>query len=288
MATTKGQTIANYAISKIGCAYIYGGYGEKKCTPEFRKERAKAYLGQKNNIYNNCPVLSGKKDTCEGCKWNGKQAYDCAQLTRYSCKAAGQALVSGANSQWNKTEWDQKGKIDTLPDASGVLLYHANSNGTMTHTGVYIGGGYVVEARGAKAGVIKSALADYKWTHWAALPGVLSGKTVRPAEEGRPTLRKGARGTNVTELQKLLIERGYALPRYGADGHFGEETDKAVRSFQSLNGLDVDGIVGPQTWAALEKKTVKYTVHITGLSESVANALIAQYGGKKEVDSVGA
>lgn len=69
MATSKGQAIANYAISKLGCAYIYGGYGEKLCTPSFRKERAKAYPAQRNNIYINCPVLSGKKSACDGCKW---------------------------------------------------------------------------------------------------------------------------------------------------------------------------------------------------------------------------
>ena len=62
MATAKGQIIADYAISKLGCAYIYGGYGEKLCRPAFRRERANAYPAQKSNIYNNCLVSanSGK------------------------------------------------------------------------------------------------------------------------------------------------------------------------------------------------------------------------------------
>ena len=36
------------------------------------------------------------------------------------------------------------------------------------------------------------------------------------------------------------------------DGDFGDKTDASVRFFQKLRGLDVDGIIGPNTWEALE------------------------------------
>ena len=144
MATAKGKKIADYAESKLGCAYIWGGYGEKLCSPAFRRERAEAYPSQKDNIYRYCQVLNGQKTICNGCRYYGKQAYDCAQLTRYACKAGGQALVSGANSQWKRTAWAKNGTIDTLPDEPGVILYHANAQGVMTHTGVCVGNGYVI------------------------------------------------------------------------------------------------------------------------------------------------
>ena len=43
-------------------------------------------------------------------------------------------------------------------------------------------------------------------------------------------------------LQKALILLGYSLPRFGSDGKFGRETEKAIKSFEIKNGLEVDGI----------------------------------------------
>ena len=58
-------------------------------------------------------------------------------------------------------------------------------------------------------------------------------------------------GLKVEFLQKRLLELGYRLPS-GADGWFGPETEAAVKEFQRRNGLEVDGIVGPITWACLK------------------------------------
>ena len=56
-------------------------------------------------------------------------------------------------------------------------------------------------------------------------------------------------GPDVAALQGLLHARGL----YGntLDGKFGEELDRAVRSFQAGHGLTVDGVVGPMTWGKL-------------------------------------
>ena len=63
-----------------------------------------------------------------------------------------------------------------------------------------------------------------------------------------PLVRQGDRNHPVQTLQELLREAGYPLT---VDGSFGPLTDQAVRSFQQANHLNVDGIVGPQTWGAL-------------------------------------
>lgn len=66
------------------------------------------------------------------------------------------------------------------------------------------------------------------------------------------TLRKGARGDNVTNLQQMLNKNGYNLAE---DGVFGGKTLAAVRDYQSKNGLTVDGIVGNNTWGKLTGNT---------------------------------
>ncbi|MBL8601388.1 MAG: peptidoglycan-binding protein [Myxococcales bacterium] len=58
----------------------------------------------------------------------------------------------------------------------------------------------------------------------------------------------GSKGRAVRALQEALNEAGYSLD---VDGDFGDGTDAAVRDFQSSNELDVDGVVGPDTWSAL-------------------------------------
>ncbi len=64
----------------------------------------------------------------------------------------------------------------------------------------------------------------------------------------RPTLKKGAKGPAVSQLQERLNAHGAGL---AVDGSFGPKTDRAVRAFQQARGLVVDGICGKNTWAAL-------------------------------------
>lgn len=83
----------------------------------------------------------------------------------------------------------------------------------------------------------------------AIAPVVLPG--VVPASQSPfigVTLRLGARGDAVRDLQERLIAHGASL---GADGVFGAATLRAVMAHQSGAGLTVDGVVGRMTWNAL-------------------------------------
>ena len=64
-------------------------------------------------------------------------------------------------------------------------------------------------------------------------------------------LNKGDKGDRVKQLQKDLIELGYNLGFWGADGDFGTTTENVVKKFQKDFGLTVDGIVGANTEAAI-------------------------------------
>uniref|UniRef100_UPI0035E3E4BA peptidoglycan-binding domain-containing protein n=1 Tax=Archangium violaceum TaxID=83451 RepID=UPI0035E3E4BA len=73
--------------------------------------------------------------------------------------------------------------------------------------------------------------------------------TAAPAGGATPTLKQGATGASVTNLQKLLAQHGFNPG--AADGQFGPKTTAAVKAFQSAKGLVADGVVGPQTWGKL-------------------------------------
>ena len=67
----------------------------------------------------------------------------------------------------------------------------------------------------------------------------------------KPVLKKGLKGmstASVKELQTLLNKNGAKLK---VDGSFGSLTEEAVRSFQKIKGLVIDGCVGPITWGRL-------------------------------------
>lgn len=73
------------------------------------------------------------------------------------------------------------------------------------------------------------------------IAGVVAGR----ANDVRPTIRQGAAGWTVRDLQQRLGRAGFPVE---IDGDFGPETDAAVRAYQTSKGLRADGVVGPDTW----------------------------------------
>ena len=67
-------------------------------------------------------------------------------------------------------------------------------------------------------------------------------------------LKKGSRGEDVKAVQRAL----HCYP----DGIFGEITEEAVKDWQELHGLGVDGIVGRLTWESL------FATHTTALKQT--------------------
>ena len=122
------------------------------------------------------------------------------------------------------------------------------------HCGIYIGNGQVVESSPKwKNGVQITKLSDRNWLKHGRLPFV----TYNVGEEVSDTvsielslLRKGSKGEEVKTLQRLLNAFGSKLD---IDGSFGPLTQTALRNYQALNKLEVDGVCGVQTWTSLLK-----------------------------------
>lgn len=73
----------------------------------------------------------------------------------------------------------------------------------------------------------------------------LSQAPVKPSTLKLPVLRQGSSGSAVRVLQQLLNFKGFNLT---VDGEFGLLTEEAVRDFQQIQDLAVDGVVDAKTW----------------------------------------
>lgn len=243
----KASTIICLAQEHLGDPYVYGAWGSP-CTPELRRKYARLNPSHAGNITKKCPALNGGATSCTGCKWQGALAYDCRGFTRWLLARVGIEIVgSGATSQYNSvSNWAERGKIADMPDVVCCLFRQSGSK--MEHTGMHIGGGQVIHC---SAGVQTGSIGQ-GWTHYAVPVGLYSANEIQKAGriKVRKTLRKGASGDEVRELQTMLAACGYGAG--AVDGVFGSATESALRAFQSAHGLTVDGICGMATWAALD------------------------------------
>ena len=165
---TKAEIVKSWALSKQGCGYVWGATGEK-LTQEYLQRLLASFSEHIDE-----EIVS---------KWMGKEVYDCAYFTKAAMKQVGITIGSGASSQWRKSKWEEKGKINTLPVNKVCILYRESPNADpMQHTGIYLGDGTVVDARGSKTGVIHSNLTSYGWTHWAIPQGLYDNYEKEPEE----------------------------------------------------------------------------------------------------------
>ena len=68
-----------------------------------------------------------------------------------------------------------------------------------------------------------------------------------------PTLRKGAKGQAVKDLQQALKDIAIEPGPGKVDGVFGKRTEDAVKAFQTVFGIEPDGVVGPVTWLNIDE-----------------------------------
>lgn len=106
----------------------------------------------------------------------------------------------------------------------------------------------------------------------------INARRPRAGSERTGNLMKGARGANVAEVQKKLSALGALTPgvefdlgETAADGIYGDKTVAAVKQFQNISGIKADGIVGPETQAALDKA-------LRSVSDETSPEVIAKTG----------
>lgn len=256
-----------------GWGYIYGASGQIWTQAQ---QDAKSKTDEQIRLY--------------GQRWVGKHVIDCSGVWYLAMQELGSYMYHGSNTMWNKYTVSKgrlsKGKrTDGKELKPGTAIFTGINDGDHNHVGIYIGDGKVLEAGGVQKGVITTAITTSKWTCWGEMKYVDYSGTGPSPEPTYPTLRKGSTGEYVTLLQTKLIQRGYDLAPYGADGKYGDKTATAVRMFQKDNGLVQDGVTGVNTWnAILSGQTTLYTVTVQHLSKSVAEDIVGKYGGTMKAE----
>lgn len=160
--TKNNHDLAQWAIEaeKTGWGYVYGTYGTVLDEAQLNSKA----MQHPNEVGQYAEFIRQK--------WLGGRTSDCVGLIKgYGWfKADTQEMVYASNGMpdisadtmyENATE---KGTIDTIPEISGLAVWHEG------HIGVYIGDGKVVQAANTTTGVILTKLNDTAWTHWLKIP----------------------------------------------------------------------------------------------------------------------
>ncbi len=272
--------------------YIWGKYGQTWTA----KDQQKLVNRMVSNYGDDWKNSEAAKDddyymgARYGSKWIGYRVTDCSGLFRWAIELLGGKIAHGSNSIYDRY-CNSKGKLTaenrkTLRPGTAVFTYNEKTK-KRPHIGIYIGNGEVIEAASTQKGVIKSKITDAKWKYWGELKMVsYDGENLGfPESPGwRPTIRRGSKCDEVTELQTMLWRLGYDLGPCGIDGDFGRATKAALEAFQKDNGLNPDGVCGPMTWDALDKTILghteppkQYTVCLYHLNQTQVDALKKEY-----------
>ncbi len=163
--------LVEYAKAQLGLPYWYGTFG-LIATEALYKTKKKQYPKYYAS-WNDFPAQYGKR------------VHDCVGLikgylwsdTPTSTPKYTVSQDVSANGMRNACK--EKGDISTMPDIAGILVFMSG------HVGVYIGGGFVIEARGHEYGVVKTKLSGRGWKWWGKCPWI-SYESDKKSEDKKP------------------------------------------------------------------------------------------------------
>lgn len=240
------EQVKNHSI------YIWGGQGQQypTLTEEWiKKKESGTNLTKALKTYK-AAVAAGKEKLC--------RAFDCSGLGMYWLYNLNKVIKS------DKTAHGMMGECTMIQKShvkKGCWLFRVYTSGSKKgrayHVGYMVSDTKFIEARGRAWGVVERRLADVG-NYWNAfgIPKCFKDEIDTKEEQKahasfNRNLKKGMKGDDVRELQKLLNKAGDNLV---VDGEFGSKTRAAVIDFQKRKKLRKDGIAGKNTITALGGK----------------------------------
>ena len=245
---TKFITYLNEQVRNMSI-YVWGAQGQRY--PVLNAEWIRKH---ESNLTHRRDALKQYEKACKAGHEKDCKAFDCSGLGMYWLQNVTKYYRTDMNAN------GMKGVCKALKKEQlkkGDWVFRTYKTGTKKGRAYHIG--YVIddalnviEAKGRAYGVIKGAFNSSYWNAYGR-PDVFKKEI-----EDEPTpasvvfnrlLKKGCKGDDVAELQRLLNKAGgYNL---AADGDFGTKTFNAVKAYQKSMGLKVDGIAGKVTISML-------------------------------------
>lgn len=205
--------------------------------PEHAKKAAKAMETACNNPnigydqYQRDGLAPGREDV----DTKKKVETDCSALVRRCIYDATGKDVGNIRTITMHTALPKSGLFEPLKNYTSGMKLQTGDILFTGRLGAPVSGHTVIVVKGADAG---------------------SGSSDKNSKVAQPTLKKGSKGSEVTKLQKNLNALGIKdknNKKLAEDGDFGEHTDEALRKFQKAYKLEIDGIYGQKSYAAMEK-----------------------------------
>lgn len=266
----------NEAIAKlVDCAMSQVGYLEKRSNAQLDDKTANAgsanwnrYARDIDSKYPN--FYNGKKNGYSWCDifvdWCFIECFGYEKALKMLYQPTKSA---GAGCQYSANYYRAHNAFYRQPQVGDQVFF--GDYGNEGHTGIVIdvagpvvttvegntSGGYGVDSNGdgvyiKRYNINTQYIPGFGRPNWEVVSSNVENEEVTDTVS-YPTIKLGSKGSDVKKAQQLLIAKGYSCGVAGADGDFGAATYNAVKKFQAANGLEVDGIVGSKTWAALLK-----------------------------------
>ena len=193
-------------------------------------------------------------------RW-GNPDYDCSSLVLSAYKKAGIDVGQATYTGNMRQELLKHGFSDVTASCNlstcgglqrgDILLYHLS--GTQGHTALYAGNKQIVHARGQSYGSSapgdqgsEIAVTPYSRSRWATVLRYTGGAPAADRERYEvkttlPMIQYGDTGAAVRVWQ--------AIVGCDPDGEFGYVTKGATLAFQTEHCIEIDGVVGPESWS---------------------------------------
>lgn len=264
---TTAKEVIEIALNEVG-------YLEKASNKNLDDKTANAgknnYTKYARDLDNIAGFYNGKKQGFAWCDvfvdWCFFKAFGVDNAKRLLCQP-NKSL--GAGCKYSRNYYKNNGQLYTSPQVGDQIFFYNSNKSGIAHTGMvykvdktYV---YTVEGNTSSAsGVVANggAVAKKKYNRsYSRIAGygrpkydvdiIESG--VKSVTVNLTQIKKGDSGEEVKTTQRLLNALGFDCGKYGDDGDFGDDTEKAVKAFQKAKGETADGIVGAKTWNRLLK-----------------------------------